>query len=251
MLWQTFCYWGKQQSADRNVIQFHFTLKCTKDQSSHFCDCFLVSKWLFQHHDRGLTTFHAGSKQLLSCVVSSSCPAVKHKNTAHHVSGKYWMQARGFLNYRLILLAQRFLGYCICQPKKLNGKFRKKLKSQTGGQAKIWGGHGPPRPPLRIATAATRHFLCFCKIPQVVWRQLCRSLYAWLHMTTNGANINHVCFFLLLSVCLKWQRTAWTLPYINRKKRLCRSFGITVRIYRFQDASSTCSSGCCRSNTHE
>jgi len=31
----------------------------------------------------------------------------------------------------------------------LNGKLRKKL----GGQAKIWGGHGPPRPPLRIATA--------------------------------------------------------------------------------------------------
>jgi len=47
-----------QQSADSNIIQFHLTLKCTKDQSSHFCDCFLVSKWIFQYHDRGLTTFH-------------------------------------------------------------------------------------------------------------------------------------------------------------------------------------------------
>jgi len=22
------------------------------------------------------------------------------------------------------------------------------MRGQTGGQAKIWGGHGPPRPPL-------------------------------------------------------------------------------------------------------
>jgi len=32
--------------------------------------------------------------------------------------------------------------YCICQPKKKLGG------GQAGGQAKIWGGHGPPRPPL-------------------------------------------------------------------------------------------------------
>ena len=30
----------------------------------------------------------------------------------------------------------------------LNGKLGKKLGGQTGGQAKIWGDHGPPRPPL-------------------------------------------------------------------------------------------------------
>jgi len=91
MLSQTFCYWGKQQSADRNVFQFHLTLKCTEDQSSLFCDCFLVSKLIFQHHDRGLTKFHAGSKQLLLCVVinNSSCPTVKHQNTAYHAFGKY------------------------------------------------------------------------------------------------------------------------------------------------------------------
>jgi len=51
MLSQIFCYWDKQQSADRNIIQFHLTLKCTKDQSSHFCDCFLVSKGVFQLYD--------------------------------------------------------------------------------------------------------------------------------------------------------------------------------------------------------
>jgi len=57
MLPQNFCYWNKQQSADSNIISFHLTLKCTKDQSSHFCDCFLVSKWIFQHHDDRLTKF--------------------------------------------------------------------------------------------------------------------------------------------------------------------------------------------------
>jgi len=39
--------------------------------------------------------------------------------------------------------------YCVCQPKK-------KLGGQAGGQAKIWAGHGPPRPPLEspLATAS-------------------------------------------------------------------------------------------------
>jgi len=33
----------------------------------------------------------------------------------------------------------------------LNGKLRKKLGGQTGDQAKIWGGHGPPlESPLMI-----------------------------------------------------------------------------------------------------
>jgi len=63
-----------QQSADSNIIQFHLTLKCTKDQSSHFCACFLVSKWNFPHRYRGLTTgkFHAGCEHLLQywCVSS-------------------------------------------------------------------------------------------------------------------------------------------------------------------------------------
>jgi len=44
MLSQTFCYWDKKQSADANMIQFHLTLKCTKDQSFNLCDYFLVSK---------------------------------------------------------------------------------------------------------------------------------------------------------------------------------------------------------------
>jgi len=34
----------------------------------------------------------------------------------------------------------------------LNGRLRKKL----GGQAKFWGRHGPPRSPLRIATACPK-----------------------------------------------------------------------------------------------
>jgi len=35
----------------------------------------------------------------------------------------------------------------------LNGKLRKKLGGPNGGPSKKLGGHGPPRPPLRIATA--------------------------------------------------------------------------------------------------
>jgi len=54
MLSQIFCYWDKQQSAESNMTQIHLTLKSTKDQPSHFCDCASVSKWIFQHQDRGL-----------------------------------------------------------------------------------------------------------------------------------------------------------------------------------------------------
>ena len=52
-----------------NIIQFYLTLKCTADQSSHFCECFLASNWIFHYHDGGLTNFHAGSEQPLACVV--------------------------------------------------------------------------------------------------------------------------------------------------------------------------------------
>ena len=44
MLSQTFRYREKQQSDDSNIIQLYLTLKCMKDQSSHFYDYFLVSK---------------------------------------------------------------------------------------------------------------------------------------------------------------------------------------------------------------
>jgi len=66
-------------------------LKCTKDQSSHFCDCFLVSKLIFQIHDSGLAKFHAGSEQPLVCVVIINFiyPNVKSNNTAYHAFGKY------------------------------------------------------------------------------------------------------------------------------------------------------------------
>jgi len=41
----------------------------------------------------------------------------------------------------------------ICQPNELNGKLRKKMGGQTEGQAKICGGHGPPKPPLESPLA--------------------------------------------------------------------------------------------------
>jgi len=67
MLSQTFFYWDKQQYADSNVTQLHLTLKCTKDQFSHFCDCFLLSKSVFQHYSDCLTKFYAGFEQPLVC----------------------------------------------------------------------------------------------------------------------------------------------------------------------------------------
>jgi len=157
MLSQTFRYWNKQQSVDSNIIQFHFILKCTKDQSSHFRDSFLVSKWIFHHHDRGLTKFHAGSEQSLVCVVTINFdyPTVKNNDTAYHAFGKYWMQARGFLNYRLKYCWPKVI-YCrlYVYQTNLNGKLRKKL----GEPSKNLGGHGPPRPPLRIATGCKLYY---------------------------------------------------------------------------------------------
>ena len=108
-----------------------------EDQSSHFCDCFLVSKWIFQHHERCLTKFHAGSEQLLVCVVinNSSLPTVKNNNIAYHVFGEYWMQARAFLDNRS--------KYCwpevicrVCQPNELKWDIKKKLGRQRWSQPK-------------------------------------------------------------------------------------------------------------------
>jgi len=149
MLSQAFCCWDKQQSADFSIFQFHLTMKCTEDQSCHFCDCFLVLKWIFQNHDRGLTKFHAGSEQLLLCVFisNSSYPHVKHNNTAYHAFGKYWRQATGFINYRLKYCWLKAF-YCICQPNELKREIKKKLGSQTRSTAKIWEGRGRPKPPL-------------------------------------------------------------------------------------------------------
>jgi len=145
MLSQPFCNWDKQQSADSNIIQFHFTLKCTKDKSSHFYDCFLVSKWLFQNHDRSLTKFHAGSEQPLVCVVinNSSYTTDKNNNTAYHAFGKCWMQARGFLNYRLKYCRPKVI-YCICQPIELKWEITKKCWEGNQKSVGAWPTQPPP-----------------------------------------------------------------------------------------------------------
>ena len=142
------CYWDKQQSAESNIIQFHLTLKCSKDQSFHFCDCFSVSKWIFQHHNRGLTKFHAGSEQLLVCVVlnNSSFPTVENNNTAYHAFGKYWMQARGLLHCRLIYCWPKVI-YCICQPNDLEREIKKKMGGNQGVKQNLWGPMAHPGPP--------------------------------------------------------------------------------------------------------
>jgi len=154
MLSQMFCYWGKQQSVDNNVIQLHLTLKCTKDKSSHFCDCFLVSIWIFQRDDRGLTKFHAGSEQTLVCVVinKSSYPTVKNNNTAYYAFRKYWMQARGYLDNRLKYCWPKII-YCICQPNELKREIKKNTGGPNRGPSKNLGVYGPPSP-----TPKNRHW---------------------------------------------------------------------------------------------
>jgi len=146
-----------QQYADKNIIQFHFILKCTKDQSSHFCDCFLVSKWIFQHHDRGLTKFHAGSEKPLVCVVIINFiyPTVKNKNTAYHAFGKYWMKSRGFSKVSFkILLPEGYLLYVY--QTNLNGKLRK----NWGAKQKSGGAWPTQPPPHRIATGYSPSQTC-------------------------------------------------------------------------------------------
>ena len=148
MLSQIFCYWDKQQSAESNIIQFHLTLKCTKDHCCHFCNCFLVSKWIFQNHDRGPTKFDAGSEQTLVCVVinKSGYLTVKNNNTAY-AFGKYWMQARGYLDNRLKHCWPKVI-YCICQPNELEREIKKKNGGAKRGAKQKSGVRGPPSPPL-------------------------------------------------------------------------------------------------------
>jgi len=147
ILSQIFCYWDKQRSANSNFIQFHLTLNWTKTQSSHFCDSFLVSKLIFQHHDRCLAEFHAGVEQPLVCVVinNSSYPAVKNNNPAYHAFGIHWMQSRGFPNYRLKYFGQKESTVYVDQTN-LNRKLRKKLRTNQ----KSVGTMAHPVP-LRIA----------------------------------------------------------------------------------------------------
>jgi len=51
------------------------------------------------------------------------------------------------------IFTKRIWQPCVRQPNELKREIKKKT---GGGQAKIWGGHGPPRPPLRIATGCVR-----------------------------------------------------------------------------------------------
>jgi len=104
------------------------------------------------YHDRGLSKFHAGSEQLLVWVVINNCSylTVKNNNPAYHAFGKYWMQARGFLNYRLKYCWPKVI-YYICQTNELKREIKKKLGAKQGANQKP-GGHGLPRPNLRIAT---------------------------------------------------------------------------------------------------
>ena len=137
--------------------------------------------WIFEFSTlpRDLTKFHAGSEQPLVCVVIISFiyPTVKNNNTTYHAFGKYWMRARGFLNYRfkycwpkviccslhvyqtnctcvpneLYMSTKRtvhvYQTNCTCLPNELKRDIKKKLWEPSRGPSKNLGSAWPPPPP--------------------------------------------------------------------------------------------------------
>ena len=135
---------------NKNVrLSVYLTLKCTKDQSSHFCDCSLALNWIFHHHDHDLNTFRAGSAQpLVCCVINNShYPDVKNNNPVYDVFGKHWMQARGLLNHRLKYCWLTLLSLVYVNTK-VNVKSTTKVGGDNWGPVKYLVGHCSPRPPL-------------------------------------------------------------------------------------------------------
>jgi len=61
-------------------------------------------------------------------------------------------------------IAGRKLSTVYVNQMNLNGKLRKKLEGLIGEPGKNLGGHGPPRPPLRIATAGVREVCRCCRV---------------------------------------------------------------------------------------
>jgi len=131
------------------MIQLHFILKCTKGQSSHFCDCFLVSKLIFQLHDRGLAKFHAVSEQPLVCdvIIIFIYPNVKSKAQLIMHSGNIECRLEVSKLPFKILLAESYLSVYVYQMN-LNGKLRKKLGGSSRGPSKNLGAIAHPGPPL-------------------------------------------------------------------------------------------------------
>ena len=146
-IWNSKTCMLRSHTRQQNARQCYLTLKCTADESSHFFHYFLASNLIFHHHDRGLTKFHAGSEQPLVCVVinNSHYPVVKN-NTAYHAFGKYWMQARGLLNFRLKYCWLKVI-CCTCQSNELNVKLSTQLWGPSWGQSKIWGWAWPTQAP--------------------------------------------------------------------------------------------------------
>ena len=62
------------------------------------------------------------------------------------------------------IFTKRIWQPCICQPNEL----KREIKKKTGGQAKIWGAHGPLRPPLRIATVCSQMLRLDCCLPSPI-----------------------------------------------------------------------------------
>jgi len=101
----------------------------------------------FLHHDRGLTKYHAGFEQTLVYVViiNSRYPTAKNNSTDYHAFGKYWMQARRYLQQIIVsnIAGQKLstvVVYCVCQPNELKREIMKNnwaskrwAKQKSGG----------------------------------------------------------------------------------------------------------------------
>ena len=118
--------------------------------------------------------FHAGSEQPLMYVVinNSHYLAVTTTNPAYHAFGKYWMEARRLLDYRLKFCWLNVI-CCICQSRELEREIKQKTGGTNGGPAKNLGGkahQGPPwESPLQMDIHKTLYpFYTTKKMPHVM-----------------------------------------------------------------------------------
>jgi len=77
------------------------------------------------------------------------------------------------------IFTERIWQPCICQPNELKREIKKKNEGPNGGPSKKLGGHGPFRPPLRIAIDVT------CTTVSLPRQMLTTKIFT-MHLATVG-----------------------------------------------------------------
>ena len=80
---------------------------------------------------------------------------------------------------------------CMGQSSELEREIKQKTGGQAGGAAKYLGGHGPPGPPLRIATAVDVHARIVIILLDFCW--------PFLQMVSNNGPVNHAHTLLVVA----------------------------------------------------